>query len=386
MNKDVFYSTTGEVERFAIENYEQTRHTVYFPEALIKMREMGLLKSRPSEAPAMSGFQTMDEFMAAFDAIPMNASFLIENSDEYLDDGTVAESAIFPESKDIYCIRHMPYMTPDLHSHAYFEITVICRGSCSMMFNGASVAMAEGDLCIVPPSSLHSQPLLPGCFAMAIMVRKSTFDYLFGELLVHDDPLSVFFRESLFDKHKSNYVSFHLDLEDIELRSYLQMLACECHKDDFLSNSCAVSLFKLLLARVLREYGDSITIYDGGSLSGNFDYGRIMQYIMMNYRDITLSELSHEFNYNEAYLSRMVKKYTGQSFVEIVKSLRLQKAADYLINSDLRISEIAPLSGYGSVDHFTRTFKDVYKMTPLAYRNNHKSSASVPEQVPFRQP
>ena len=48
--------------------------------------------------------------------------------------------------------------------------------------------------------------------------------------------------------------------------------------------------------------------------------------------------------------------------------MKLQKAADYLSQSRLRVSEIAEMLGFGYVGDFTRFIKRMTGVSPLQYR------------------
>lgn len=369
MSNPTLFATPALVEDFVIRHYRATGQRLLFPEALVKMAGQGLLTTRPASTPSFSGAQDRESFARAFSSMPLNAGIIIHNSHTYLTEGIVEEEALFPSGKDVYCIKHLPYMNMEAHTHTYFEITYIYTGQCTMLFDGEAVEMREGDLCIVPPGSPHSQPLEPGCFAIGLMIRQSTFDSVFGELLINDDLVSSFFRDSIYGSRPANYLRLYTDLADDQLRWYLQTLAGECYRIDPHSNVCAVSLFKLFLIQAIRAYGSTATVYrTAASGSRKVDCGLILQYIQHNYRSVTLHELSDVFHYNEAYLSRLLQSYIHMSFTEIVRSLRMKRAAEYLLNTDLKVQEISRLIGYDSVDHFSRTFKATHGISPQAYR------------------
>ncbi len=374
MRNPTFYTSPQQVESFVSLHYHQTGYKPLFPEALEMMLEMNLLSSTPPPIPQFSGGQDAATFAKAVGAMPLNAGFILRNSNTYLSERIVEEEALFPAGKDVYCIKHLPYMNDDAHTHTYFEITYIYSGSCTMLFGGESIEMVEGDLCIVPPGSPHAQPLKEDCFAIGLMVRSSTFDAMFGDLLIKDDVESNFFRDSLYNASRINYLRLRTDIHNDQLRWYLQTLVGECYRTDPHSNTCATSLVKLFMAEAFRTYGGTATVYRDAGHGRKVDCGLILQYIYNNYRSVTLKELSEVFHYNEAYLSRLLQEYAHQSLTDIVRSLRLKRAENYLLNSDLKIHEINTLVGYNSVDHFSRTFKAAYGCSPAVYRKKNRSS------------
>ena len=73
--------------------------------------------------------------------------------------------------------------------------------------------------------------------------------------------------------------------------------------------------------------------------------------------------LSH-YHWHRIYLA-----LHGESVADTVKRLRLHRAAGYLANTPLAVTEVARLSGYPNLQSFTRIFKSVYGMPPAQYRS-----------------
>ena len=94
----------------------------------------------------------------------------------------------------------------------------------------------------------------------------------------------------------------------------------------------------------------------------------VLNYIHDNYLTVTLDELSERFHLTKPYLSKYIKEKTGNTFGDIVKDLKMKKAAALLKTTTLSAGEIADRSGYPTIEHFNRTFKKYYGMSPNKYR------------------
>ena len=70
------------------------------------------------------------------------------------------------------------------------------------------------------------------------------------------------------------------------------------------------------------------------------------------------------------YFQRLFKRMTGFPVMEYIKLRRLDYAVDCLNRSDSKISSIALKSGFINHETFTRSFKEIYGVTPTAYREN----------------
>ena len=64
----------------------------------------------------------------------------------------------------------------------------------------------------------------------------------------------------------------------------------------------------------------------------------------------------------------LFKKETGKNFLEYVTELRIQKAKNYLIQTDYDIAEIAASVGYGDLKYFSKLFRKNTGLSPSEFR------------------
>lgn len=94
-----------------------------------------------------------------------------------------------------------------------------------------------------------------------------------------------------------------------------------------------------------------------------------LQYIKEHYReDLSLEKMASVVYLNPAYFSQLFKQKTGLGFKEYVTSLRLDQAKLLLLNTPLKLSEIAECVGYQDMRHFTQIFRRRFQLTPTEYR------------------
>lgn len=95
----------------------------------------------------------------------------------------------------------------------------------------------------------------------------------------------------------------------------------------------------------------------------------IRAYLRSHYaEDITLSRLGAKFYLSPAYLSRLFRRQNGVSFSEYLIRLRLSAATELLNHSNQKISEIARNVGFHSDNHFCKTFRKYYGISPGRFR------------------
>lgn len=88
------------------------------------------------------------------------------------------------------------------------------------------------------------------------------------------------------------------------------------------------------------------------------------------YENFTLARLAGMSYMSVSYFSMLFKKTTGQTCLNYLNRVRLQKAKELLQEPDLKIYEIADMVGYTSLPYFNRIFKQIVKITPVEYRKN----------------
>ena len=98
----------------------------------------------------------------------------------------------------------------------------------------------------------------------------------------------------------------------------------------------------------------------------------ILNYIQTNYQSVTLEELADKFHLSESYVSKYIKDKSGKTFGEHVAGVRMKKAKVLLKNGNMTVENIAYSVGYQNVEHFNRTFRKMFEMTPVQYRNANR--------------
>lgn len=84
--------------------------------------------------------------------------------------------------------------------------------------------------------------------------------------------------------------------------------------------------------------------------------------------NLTLKELSRKYFVNTAYLGQVFRKNYGISFKDYLNNFRMERAAEFLIHSDMKISEIAERVGYHDMDYFIDRFIVARGCTPARFR------------------
>lgn len=97
---------------------------------------------------------------------------------------------------------------------------------------------------------------------------------------------------------------------------------------------------------------------------------RCCDYIEMNLgRELHARELAGLVGYSIPYFTRRFRAETGYGISDYVKAARIERAKILLETSDHPVQEIAEKLGFTTRNYFTRCFREVTGMTPVAYRS-----------------
>lgn len=88
--------------------------------------------------------------------------------------------------------------------------------------------------------------------------------------------------------------------------------------------------------------------------------------------DIDLKKLAAIEHYNISYYSEWFKNKMNVSPVEYIQNLRVKKAKELLLNTNLTILQISQMVGYEHNSSFTRVFKYLEKTSPTGFRRKIK--------------
>jgi AraC-like DNA-binding protein len=107
----------------------------------------------------------------------------------------------------------------------------------------------------------------------------------------------------------------------------------------------------------------------GGVAGDAARFSAVLAYVDERYCGrLTLERVARATGYSVPTLSRTFQRVVGMSFLGYVVARRLEHARELLRTTDLTVERVAARSGFGSVQHFCRTFRRDQGRTPSEYR------------------
>ncbi|WP_105614839.1 AraC family transcriptional regulator [Vallitalea okinawensis] len=100
------------------------------------------------------------------------------------------------------------------------------------------------------------------------------------------------------------------------------------------------------------------------------------QYINENYPlpNMSLSLLADKYGFTEVYISQLFKNYFHTNFIQYLQEIRMAKARELLLTTELPIKDIMTQVGYCSLNTFTRAFKRINGVTATEYKKKNRNS------------
>ncbi len=179
-----------------------------------------------------------------------------------------------------------------------------------------------------------------------------------------------------------SYISTSLDDKDGQFFSLFSNIVTEGYQKLFsykeLSNALLLSVLSLMARR-----SRSLTPYPKIEQTERKVYqSKLMQdvteFIGKNIdRKYTLPELASECGYNKDYLYRMIKKETGLTAIQFVNKVKYDQAKKLIQHTELSLSEIAWNLGFGSLQYFSRFFKEQSGIPPSEYMQKVRNTVRI---------
>ena len=105
--------------------------------------------------------------------------------------------------------------------------------------------------------------------------------------------------------------------------------------------------------------------------AGSFIVNQALSYMEKNYQQkLTLQAVADCCYVSQWHLSKLLNRYAGKSFYDVLNAIRIKKAKELLSDPKLKIGEISELVGYADTAHFARTFKKLEGMSANEFRNS----------------
>lgn len=279
--------------------------------------------------------------------------------------------SLFPIA--VHFTNHNEYRKNMIHMHWHreMEILYVSRGVMEVKIEGNSYIAEEGDILFISPNQLHGAVSYNNspCAFFAIVFDSFFIESHFSDLIQQSYIDSIIESPSKHIMHATN------ELPNIaDLRNYVVKIIDEfALKEPFFELS--LKAYLLLFFKNLYINKEKLFRHDQYTDSKNelnsYKCKKIVLYLEENYKNrITLEEISAHIGFSKEHFCRFFKKNFRMSFITYLNQMRVKKAEYLLLNTNLKVIDIALESGFEDSNYFTSIFKKETNMTPTDYRKN----------------
>jgi two-component system, response regulator YesN len=138
----------------------------------------------------------------------------------------------------------------------------------------------------------------------------------------------------------------------------------------FFKGTTSLSVFDWFLSMTDRL--EKLIVQESSDVQVNLVH-KVHQYIEENISvDISLQAIGEHVHLHPAYLSGIYKQLTGENISDYIYRHRMEKSGYLLLNSDMRVYELAQMLGFQNAPYFSKLFKTHYGITPQEYRDKFR--------------
>lgn len=254
------------------------------------------------------------------------------------------------------------------HRHNYVEMVYMCAGSTTHIINDTDrIVLEAGDLLFLSQSA--TQEILPAGeddIAVNFIILPEFFDRPLS-MIERDNVLRDFLISTLSGSgSRITYLQFRAK-DILPIQNLIEnMLWTLINKK---SNTNTINQVTMgLIFMNLSVFADSILQNSAGNYEQDMIF-RILKYIETHYKSGTLSDISAELKLPPYYVSRLLKKYTGHTFKELLQQQKLQQASYLLSHTTLSANAVMEAIGYNNSSFFYRAFRERFGVSPKEYRS-----------------
>lgn len=246
----------------------------------------------------------------------------------------------------IYLSKHNRFAPYPLHSHEFVEINYMLKGNCDELVEGEHIHLTQGDVLMMDIGCHH-------CI---------------DQLDKNDLMINLIFNNKNISLQNENKQKFIIFPKNEDITNTMDDIINEYYSGSIYRGLIINNYFNILLAKIIRNYPMIEKKVYGNQSRLLVD---LLTEISNDYQNVSLSKLADRYGYTKPYLSNLIKKLTGHTFIELRTKKRLEQAQYLLTSSNYSIAKICELVGIHNQNSFYTKFKQQYQMMPSDYRKKN---------------
>ena len=245
--------------------------------------------------------------------------------------------------------RSIGFPGSTLHGHDFYELDIITGESARSALNGKAVTAERGAVFFLTPADFHEYSFEGGFDLYNIQFTVDAVSPTVLSLLTESDKRAFFPSAERFER----------------ILSYTELLYSVSGSGKT-NGEIAARLIECILLTLKEELSG-----ESERRSATASLGAAISFIHAHFKENPkLSEVAEKLSVSEKHFCRLFKEYTGQTYKEYLRGVKLRYARRLVIATDFSVTEISEVCGYSTQTHFNREFKEYYGVSPLKMRKN----------------
>lgn len=251
-----------------------------------------------------------------------------------------------------------------IHWHEECEWVFVEKGVVSVYIDSVEYLVKENSLICIPGNVLHHMICRESCHYYACIFQLGMLDFQ------QEDEAEVEFLKPILKQH--DWFTMPVVFEEDRVRMLYREIVEEFSKKELgYQLQIKANLLKVI-AHLIRT--NHVVERETRTDHRLAPIEMIFHYIEEHYGEkLSMQSLADLISYNAQYFTRYFKQHTGETPVDYVNRVRLDKAAEQLINTDKSVLDISLDCGFESCSYFIKRFTKYKSQTPHAYRKMVKN-------------
>ena len=268
---------------------------------------------------------------------------------------------------------HTPSHPHDLteieHSHDFCELVIVTRGGAMHMLEGNAFPVTAGDVFLLQGRQRHYFFNRQDLDLINIMYDPEKIALPENELRRMPGYCAMFMLEPAY--RRQHRFESRLHLKRVPL-AHVEQLAEEMELECDDENAGYEVALRAKLLELMVYLSRAYTTSDTTEAHALLRVGNVIGALENRFsEDWKLEDLLKMAHMSRSNLMRVFRKATGQTPIEYLIRLRIQRAMELLRNSDLTITEIALEVGFNDSNYFTRQFRRALGQSPRSFRRTN---------------
>jgi len=266
---------------------------------------------------------------------------------------------------------HPHDLTEIEHRHDFCELVIVTKGRAMHMLEGDAFPVTAGDVFLLQGQQSHYFFDRENLELTNIMYDPEKIALPENELRRMPGYCAMFMLEPTY--RRQHRFTSRLHLKRIPLAHVEQLASDLGNERSEEAPGYEVALRAKLLVLMIylsRAYTNTDTTEANALLRVGSVIGALENDFSKCWKLEDLLDIAHMSRSN---LMRVFRRATGQTPIEYLMRLRIQRAMDLLCTTDLTITEIAMQVGFNDSNYFTRQFKKAHNQSPSEYRRKRAS-------------